>query len=230
MGWLNAIQSLIILLMALWILRHSRYHREQSVSKPEPIVRVYVVPGGRMPERKTKGAIGFDTYLRAIVDPFDMEPDGILRKLIFDFESIPDDPDLKKHIAREPREDGKGTELVYWLEPGESVLVGIGFITAMEFPMFYWAAPRSGWAAKYRINLANAPGTIDPDYRGEAGILVVNQGKKRFALRRGMRIAQGIFSEAIIPELQLVSSRDELGDTARGSGGFGSTNEGQKAA
>lgn len=230
MGWLNAIQSFIILLMMVWILRHSRYHREQLAKELEPIVDIYVVPGGRMPERKTKGAIGYDAYLRAIVDPFEMEPDGILRKLIFDFETIPDDEYIKGHVSWEPREDGKGTELVYWLEPGESVLVGIGFITAMEFPMFYWAAPRSGWAAKYRINLANAPGTIDPDYRGEAGILVVNQGRKRFALRRGMRIAQCIFSKAIIPQLHVVSSRDELGETARGSGGFGSTDKEKKAA
>ena len=116
--------------------------------------------------------------------------------------------------------DGK---LVYRMDPQESVLVGIGFVTEMQFPMFYWVAPRSGLASKWGITVTNAPGTVDPDYRGEAGVLVYNRKQKPFDLKHEMRIAQIIFQEAIIPEMCQVNAFEDFLVTKRGVGGFGST-------
>ncbi len=113
--------------------------------------------------------------------------------------------------------------MVYRMYPNESVLVGIGFVTAMPFPLFYWVAPRSGLASRYGITVTNAPGTVDPDYRGEAGVLVYNRNQHCFDLKRNMRIAQIIFQWAIIPEIIEISRYDELSNTGRGAGGFGST-------
>ncbi|MDE1970090.1 MAG: dUTP diphosphatase [Patescibacteria group bacterium] len=109
------------------------------------------------------------------------------------------------------------------MHPGESVLVGIGFITEMPYPMFYWVAPRSGLASRHGITVTNAPGTVDPDYRGEAGVLIYNRSEYPFDLKHNMRIAQIIFSNALIPNLVPMETFEELTATKRGSGGFGST-------
>jgi len=189
----------------------------------QPLVKIFVLPGGRMPERKTDGAIGYDVFLRAVVSPTDMDPGNkVLRKTVFDFKSIPaDNPDIERRIIMSPTENGN--ELAYRMEPKDSVLVGIGFITELEFPMFYWIAPRSGLASRWKITVTNAPGTVDPDYRGEAGVLVFNGNDHPFLLKKDMRIAQVIFQTAIIPELVELASYEELSITKRGSGGFGST-------
>ena len=186
-------------------------------------VKIYVLPGGKMPERKTKGAIGFDVFLRAVVSPTEMDPTNpILRKTVFDFETVPDnDPYLERRIIESPTESGK--EFAYEMDAGESTLVGIGFVTEMEFPMFYWVAPRSGLASKYGITVTNAPGTVDPDYRGEAGVIVKNGNSHKFLLKKDMRIAQIVFQKAIIPSIEEVTEYGELASTIRGTGGFGST-------
>ena len=187
-----------------------------------PRIELHVLPGGRAPERKTKGAIGYDAYLRAIVSDSEMDKrNPNLRNLMFDFENMPKDPKIRKriHWVR----NGKGREMVYRMRPHESVLVGIGFVTAMPFPLFYWVAPRSGLASRWGITVTNAPGTVDPDYRGEAGVLVYNRNRRCFDLKRNMRIAQTIFQWAIIPEITIVSRYDKLSNTGRGAGGFGST-------
>jgi dUTP pyrophosphatase len=180
---------------------------------------MYVVPGGRRPERKTDGAIGYDAFVRAIVSSHDMETETpYLRKTLFDFKNIPSAVDpILSHLVKV---DGKW---FYRLKPGERVLVGIGFISEMHFPMFYWVAPRSGLATKLGVTLSNAPGTIDPDYRGEAGVIVTNQGTKHFDIGLDMRIAQIIFQWALIPREVLVEHYHELSQTERASGGFGST-------
>lgn len=186
-------------------------------------VRIHLLPGGKMPERKTKGAIGFDTAIRAVVSPSEMDPlNPILRKTLFDFNEVPkDNPYTERHVVIVPSQSGN--QLAYQMDPDESVLVGIGFITEMKFPMFYWVAPRSGLAAKWGITVTNAPGTVDPDYRGEAGVLVYNRNKHPFLLHKDMRIAQIIFQVAVIPDIEEVGSCEELSNTARGTGGFGST-------
>lgn len=191
---------------------------KEKQAPPPPQVEIFVLPGGRLPQRMSEGAIGYDAYIRAVVSPFEMEEGGVLRKTLFDFLKLPEDPRVLAHVQTLPCD-----ELVYRLGPGESVLVGIGFATAMPQGMLYWVAPRSGLASKYRITLANAPGTVDPDYRGEAGVIVVNEGSEPFVLRQGMRIAQVIFQWAILPKLMLVASHQDLDATIRGAGGFGST-------
>lgn len=188
-----------------------------------PRFRVYVFPGGRMPERATDGAVGFDAFLRAVVSPFDMDPHNkILRKTVFNFIDIPkDNPEVEGHVTIYPSDNGK--ELAYRLDPGESILVGIGCTIEMDFPNFYWVAPRSGLASKWKITVTNAPGTVDPDYRGEAGVLVLNINKTPILITKHMKIAQLIFQRAIIPSLVEIDSYEELTTTKRGTGGFGST-------
>ncbi len=80
--------------------------------------------------------------------------------------------------------------------------------------------PRSGLALKHSITVLNTPGTIDADYRGEVCVILINHGKKKFEIIKGMRIAQIVFME--LPQIQLVK-RNILNKTKRGKGGFGST-------
>lgn len=111
-------------------------------------------------------------------------------------------------------------ELPVTINPGESVLIGIGIQLAIPWPYEAQVRPRSGLACKYDIELSNSPGTIDPDFRGEAGVLLRNRGKKPFIVEEGMRIAQLIFSKVEIPVLE---ESEYLPETLRGTGGFGST-------
>lgn len=106
------------------------------------------------------------------------------------------------------------------LQPGERVLVPTGL--AIELPDGYEAQirPRSGLAFKHGISLVNTPGTIDPDYRGEISIIVINHGSETFVINAGERIAQMViapFIRAVFAEV------DSLTETGRGSGGFGHT-------
>lgn len=106
------------------------------------------------------------------------------------------------------------------LKAGESMLVGIGIRFAVPFGYEAQVRPRSGLANIYDVELSNSPGTVDPDFRGEAGILLRNRGKQDFVVEESMRIAQLIFSKVELPVLQEVP---ELPPTKRGAGGFGST-------
>ena len=93
---------------------------------------------------------------------------------------------------------------------------------SIELPVGFEAQirPRSGLALKYGITVLNTPGTIDSDYRGEVGVILVNLSTKRFFVERGMRIAQMVVKPVVLPEIEYV---DSLSFTGRGSGGFGST-------
>jgi dUTP pyrophosphatase len=106
------------------------------------------------------------------------------------------------------------------LSPGERSLVPTGI--ALEIPDGYEAQirPRSGLALRHGITLVNSPGTIDPDYRGEIAIIVINHGTEPFRIKSGDRIAQMVFSRFVRAEFNEVS---ELGKTVRGEGGFGHT-------
>ncbi|MBU0647837.1 hypothetical protein KJ855_01510 [Patescibacteria group bacterium] len=197
----------IISLMARQINSLSRKLRE--LEHPEEI-------GGRMPERKSNGAVGYDAYLRAVVHHAKKDPENpILRKTLFDFKSYPKDHAIRRHVHE------VNGELVYRMDPDESVLVGIGFGTDME--IFYWVCPRSGLATKYNITVTNAPGTVDPDYRGEAGVIVYNRNKETYDLKHNMRIAQILFQKALFPKLIKVEKWEDLSDTKDSSGGFGHT-------
>jgi len=80
--------------------------------------------------------------------------------------------------------------------------------------------PRSGLAAKYGVTMLNSPGTIDAGYRGEVCVLMINHGKAPFEIHTGDRIAQLVIAQYVHAELEVC---DELSDTQRGTGGFGST-------
>lgn len=103
---------------------------------------------------------------------------------------------------------------------GGSVLIGVGVQFAIPWPFQAEVRPRSGIATKYDIELSNSPGTIDPDFRGEAGVLLRNRGTKPFLVEKNMRVAQLIFSKVEVPVLEQANN---LPITRRGPSGFGST-------
>jgi dUTP pyrophosphatase len=106
------------------------------------------------------------------------------------------------------------------LEPMQRVIVKTGLF--IELPIGYEAQvrPRSGLAAKSGVTVLNAPGTIDADYRGEIGVILVNLSDKTFTVEHGDRIAQLVVAKHERAEWSLTES---LSETDRGSGGFGST-------
>jgi dUTP pyrophosphatase len=114
-------------------------------------------------------------------------------------------------------------ELPVTIPPGEAVLIGIGVIFALPMGYEIQVRPRSGLASKHNIELSNSPGTIDPDFRGEAGVLLRNRGTEPFAISLGDRIAQLIFSAVEVPDFRVVAHENDLPPTRRGTGGFGST-------
>lgn len=106
------------------------------------------------------------------------------------------------------------------LEPGAIKLIPAGF--AMALPQNFEAQirPRSGLALRHGITVLNSPGTIDADYRGEVGVILINHGKDAFTIQRGERIAQMVIAPTTNAQLEIVQ---ELEETKRGSSGFGST-------
>ena len=106
------------------------------------------------------------------------------------------------------------------LKPGERKLIPTGLAIALPDGFEAQIRPRSGLALKHGIALVNSPGTIDPDYRGEIGVILINHGIEPFVVRSGERIAQMVFAPFARAELVEV---DELDETARGKGGFGHT-------
>ena len=109
------------------------------------------------------------------------------------------------------------------LKPGARALVPTGL--RLEIPQGFeiQVRPRSGLALKHGITLANAPGTIDSDYRGPLGVILINLGQDAFTIAHGDRIAQLIVAPVVQGRFTLA---DALEDTARGAGGFGSTGRG----
>ena len=106
------------------------------------------------------------------------------------------------------------------LESGETRLIPCGFSLQMPLGIEAQVRPRSGIALKNSVTVLNTPGTIDADYRGEVSVILINHGKNIFEISPGMRIAQLIFMQ--LPEIEL-NATEELDETDRGSGGFGST-------
>ena len=105
------------------------------------------------------------------------------------------------------------------LRPGARALVPTGLRLAIPQGFEVQVRARSGLALRHGIGLVNAPGTIDSDYRGPVGVLVVNLGQADFTVTHGMRIAQLV----VAPVVQAGFALSDLDDTARGAGGFGST-------
>ena len=106
------------------------------------------------------------------------------------------------------------------LQPGARAIIPTGLAIALEADFEAQVRPRSGLAAKNGVTVLNSPGTIDADYRGEVGVILINHGDQAFTIERGMRIAQMVIAPVTQARWQEVDSLDE---TARGAGGFGST-------
>lgn len=106
------------------------------------------------------------------------------------------------------------------IPPGGRALVPTGLRIALPHGYELQVRPRSGLALKNGIMLPNSPGTIDEDYRGELGVIVMNGGDAPFVVERGMRIAQAVIAPVVRASWREVA---ELPETARGTGGFGST-------
>jgi dUTP pyrophosphatase len=106
------------------------------------------------------------------------------------------------------------------LAPGARALVPTGIAIALPAEYEAQIRPRSGLALKFGVTTLNTPGTIDADYRGEVGVILINHGQAPFTIRRGDRIAQLVL--APVTRLQW-EEREVLDETARGKGGFGST-------
>ena len=106
------------------------------------------------------------------------------------------------------------------LLPGARVAVPTGLKLALPDGFEGQVRPRSGLALKFGVTVLNAPGTIDSDYRGEVKVILVNLGTAPFSIARGDRIAQLVIAPVVTARLK---PADQLGDTARATGGFGST-------
>ena len=123
-------------------------------------------------------------------------------------------------------EGSSGLDLMAFIEkpinlnPKESVLVPTGISVAIAKDLEIQIRPRSGLAAKSNVSVLNTPGTIDSDYRGEIKVILFNHGKNEFIINNKDRIAQMVLSPIIKAEFEEV---DELPETLRGDGGFGST-------
>ncbi len=106
------------------------------------------------------------------------------------------------------------------LKPLERTIVGTGLFIELPVGIEAQVRPRSGLAAKKGITVLNAPGTVDADYRGEIGVILVNLSNENFTINNGERIAQLVIAKHERAEWEQV---EILSDTDRGSGGFGST-------
>lgn len=111
----------------------------------------------------------------------------------------------------------RGTVL---LDPGARALVPTGLRVEIPHGFEMQIRPRSGLALKQGVTLVNTPGTIDSDYRGPLGVIMVNLGEQPVTITHGDRIAQAVIAPVVQAQILLV---EELSETARGAGGFGST-------
>ena len=116
-----------------------------------------------------------------------------------------------------------GTETLT-IAPGMRIAVPTGLHVSMPQAIEAQVRPRSGLALKHGLTVANAPGTIDSDYRGEIHVLLINLGQEAVDITDGMRVAQLIFAPVLHPEIM---KSDNLDETKRGSCGFGSTGTGK---
>lgn len=111
------------------------------------------------------------------------------------------------------------------IAPGARALVPTGLAIALPVGYEAQVRPRSGLALKHGVTVLNSPGTVDADYRGEVGVILANLGAEPFRIERGMRIAQMVIARH---ERAVWAETDSLTETARGTGGFGSTGTGAR--
>ena len=106
------------------------------------------------------------------------------------------------------------------IDPGKTAIIPTGLALSIPKGFEVQIRPRSGLAAKQKISVLNTPGTIDSDYRGEIKVILINLGPEPFKVEKGLRIAQMIVCPIVQAQLKEV---DDLSETERGKGGFGST-------
>jgi|TARA_B110000003_G_C16183596_1_gene352394 dUTP pyrophosphatase len=106
------------------------------------------------------------------------------------------------------------------INPGKLAIIPTGLAVSIPKGFEIQIRPRSGLAAKKKITVLNTPGTIDADYRGEIKVILINHSDEIFTVEKGLRVAQMVICPVIQASLQEV---DELSETTRGEGGFGST-------
>jgi len=150
-------------------------------------------------------------------------PDPSRRHGAVRFRRLAHNPDLPLPMRGSPEAAGydvRSAEDDFVLGTGESRAVATGLVMELPPGLECQVRPRSGLALRHGLVVPNAPGTIDPDYRGEVRVLLLNLGKEPVPIARGDRIAQLVFARFETPELREVV---EVSDTERGSGGFGST-------
>ena len=137
---------------------------------------------------------------------------------------LPHNPDLDLPRYETPASAGMDLRAAVTapvtLEPGARTAVPTGLAMALPSGFEGQVRPRSGLAFRHGLTVANAPGTIDADYRGEVKVLLINLGTDPFTIERGMRIAQLVVAPVVQAVVTEVASLDE---TTRGAGGFGST-------
>jgi dUTP pyrophosphatase len=142
------------------------------------------------------------------------------------FSRLPSNPDLPLPERATPHAAGydvRSAEGPVTLAPGEIRLVSTGLVMELPEGVECQVRPRSGLALRHGLTLPNSPATIDPDYRGELRIILQNLGSEPVTLDRGERVAQLVFARFEAPQIDLVQ---QLSETARGDGGFGSTGRG----
>ena len=135
---------------------------------------------------------------------------------------------LSKNISlpKYETEESSGMDLaanvdqIVEIHPGKSAIIPTGLAVSIPKNFEIQIRPRSGLAAKNQISVLNTPGTIDADYRGELKVILINLSKKTFKIEKGLRVAQMVLCPVIKAVLKEV---DELEDTERSAGGFGST-------
>jgi dUTP pyrophosphatase len=124
-----------------------------------------------------------------------------------------------------------GFDLRADLAEDETITLGIGEYTMVPTGLYFeipegfelQVRPRSGLAAKHGVTVLNSPGTVDSDYRGEVKVILINHGTQPFVIANGDRIAQGVIGGVMGKKMITFESVEELSDTERGEGGFGST-------
>ena len=143
-----------------------------------------------------------------------------LRVRFLRLEGNPDLPLPGRATPHSAGYDIRSAEADLELQPGEIRAVATGLIMELPPGVECQVRPRSGLAARFGITIPNSPGTIDPDFRGELRVLLQNGGPDAVPIGRGERIAQLVFARFEAPE---VVEADDLTETGRGEGGFGST-------
>ena len=112
------------------------------------------------------------------------------------------------------------TDIDIKIKPGDISTISTGLSVSIPEGFELQIRPRSGLAAKQKISVLNTPGTIDADYRGEIKVILINLGQQSFKVEKGLRIAQMVVCPVMQAQLKEV---DNLNETERGEGGFGST-------